>query len=49
MTGYGLGVCLKLQFFFYWYDKEAKGIRCYTNLHRLERSQEKELMIKSKF
>ena len=48
MTGYGLGVCLKLHFF-KWYDKEAKGIGCYTKLYLQERSQEKELMIKSKF
>jgi hypothetical protein len=48
MTGYGLGVDLELHFF-KWYDKEAKGIRCYTNLYLPERSQEKELMIKSKF
>jgi hypothetical protein len=48
MTKAGWGVWLKLHFL-KWSDKEAKGIRCYTNLYLQERSQEKELMIKSKF
>jgi hypothetical protein len=43
-----VGILPKLAFF-KWYDKEAKGIRCYKDLYLQERSQEKELMIKSKF
>jgi len=44
-----VGSLPKVAFFLKWYDKEAKEIRCYTNLYLPERSQEKELMIKSKF